>query len=154
MREKQIIFLDVDGVLNCLPYCERTGKELNPENIQRLKEIVDTTGAEIILSSTWKHIWNDKDKTAQRMKRHLASALKKYGLSISGLTPNTETGNRPEEIYLYLRGYKAENLDDDYRPEQYRLYHLEKHLVSTNFFCRDEKKVASRIVMFKERLKF
>ena len=28
------LFLDVDGVLNCQPYCKRTRKDINEENIK------------------------------------------------------------------------------------------------------------------------
>ena len=50
----KVIFLDVDGVLNSQDLFERCGDELVPideENIRCLKEIVDATGAEIVLSA-------------------------------------------------------------------------------------------------------
>ena len=71
----KFIFLDVDGVLNSKPYCERTGRELNPENVRQLKEIVDATGARIVLSSTWKQIWDDTGKDAKDMKKRLLLSL-------------------------------------------------------------------------------
>ena len=52
----KIIFLDVDGVLNCATTKERVRDLLFVEDrkIQLLKELVDETGATIILSSTWR----------------------------------------------------------------------------------------------------
>lgn len=56
----KVIFLDVDGVLNSQDLFERCGEELVPideENIRYLKEIVDATGAQIVLSSSWRYGW-------------------------------------------------------------------------------------------------
>ena len=52
----KIIFLDVDGVLNCATTKERVRDLLFVEDrkVQLLKELVDETGATIILSSTWR----------------------------------------------------------------------------------------------------
>ena len=54
----KIIFLDVDGVLNSQDLLERCGEDklvpIDEENIRCLKEIVDETGAEIVLSSSWR----------------------------------------------------------------------------------------------------
>ena len=52
----KIIFLDVDAVLNCATTKERVRDLLFVEDrkVQLLKELVDETGATIILSSTWR----------------------------------------------------------------------------------------------------
>lgn len=147
MNQKKFIFLDVDGVLNCMPYCDRTGRELNPENIRRLKEIVDATGAEIVLSSTWKRIWYDEAKESKQQKEMLVSSLNQYELSIAALTLDSKKGNRPEEIHTFLIEYARMHpeetifyviLDDDYKREHFKPYFLENHLVSTEFFGRAE----------------
>lgn len=148
MNQKKFIFLDVDGVLNCMPYCDRTGRELNPENIRRLKEIVDATDAEIVLSSTWKRIWHDESVGSKHQKEMLVSSLGQYGLSIAALTPDSKKGNRPEEIHTFLIEYARMHpeetifyviLDDDYKKEHFEPYFLENHLVSTKFFCQAEE---------------
>lgn len=51
----KIIFLDVDGVL-CL-----NGRTLPPEPLEQLKRIIEATGAQIVLSSTWRI--HDESKT-------------------------------------------------------------------------------------------
>ena len=57
-----IIFLDIDGVLNCdLFYRNRTKEltyplsEMCPERIKWLNEVCTTSKAQIVLSSTWRH---------------------------------------------------------------------------------------------------
>ena len=59
-----IIFLDVDGVLNSIEYLTQTYKKvkrtlkqeemLDPMCINNLKEIVDKTNARIVITSSWK----------------------------------------------------------------------------------------------------
>ena len=74
---KKVIFLDVDGVLNS----NRTLYEdisLEDYLISNLKELVDKTGAKIILSSSWRL---STEAVATLMDR-----LDKFGLAISGMT--------------------------------------------------------------------
>lgn len=65
MIKRKIIFLDIDGVLNTerhYEYCckngiasdERFGYPFDPEAVANLKKIIDETGAEIVISSSWK----------------------------------------------------------------------------------------------------
>jgi len=55
MNYKKIIFLDIDGVLNV--YCptrDSYGCHFHIEFINNLKRLIDETGAEIVISSTWR----------------------------------------------------------------------------------------------------
>ena len=73
----KVIFLDVDGVLNS----SRTLYEdisLEDDLISNLKELVDKTGAKIILSSSW--------RLSTGAVATLMDRLDKFGLSISGMT--------------------------------------------------------------------
>lgn len=56
------IFLDIDGVLN-VDYADKDqfGHIFKDEYVQNLKEIIEKTGAKIVISSTW------KDKGIERM---------------------------------------------------------------------------------------
>lgn len=56
------IFLDIDGVLN-VDYGDKDqfGHIFREEYVQNLKEIIEKTGAKIVISSTW------KDKGIERM---------------------------------------------------------------------------------------
>lgn len=74
---KKVIFLDVDGVLNS----SRTLYEdisLEDDLISNLKELVDKTGAKIILSSSW--------RLSTEAIATLMDKLDKFGLAISGMT--------------------------------------------------------------------
>ena len=57
----KIIFLDIDGVLNC----KYTKEEIfffpfvSPKKIELLKQLIERTGAKVVLSSTWRHGWAD-----------------------------------------------------------------------------------------------
>ena len=79
---KKFIFLDIDGVLNSgswAKYCfdnqyehPELDPECDPKAVAELNRIIDTTGAEIVLSSSWRfgdisniekfgiHNWNGK----------------------------------------------------------------------------------------------
>ena len=75
----KVIFLDIDGVLNS----ENSLMEddsLEEDLILNLKEIIKNTKAEIILSSSWRVLFNSL--------RRLMDRLGKVGLHISGLTPD------------------------------------------------------------------
>ncbi|MFR1854625.1 MAG: HAD domain-containing protein, partial [Beduini sp.] len=55
----KIIILDIDGVLNC-EYCKIKIDGVHfvmDEKIILLKQLVDRTGAKIVLSSTWRYGW-------------------------------------------------------------------------------------------------
>ena len=107
-----IIFLDVDGVLNSLKYlnyyCELTNTKsynginypFDPECLSNLKKIVEATQAKIVVTSTW------RKKDSNRMK--LLEVLKEYDLDkeVVGWTPvlgtSTVGPTRGHEIYAYL----------------------------------------------------
>lgn len=55
----KIIFLDIDGVLNnALWYKETNGHrgrdDLSPDNIKFLNELIENTGAKVVVTSTWR----------------------------------------------------------------------------------------------------
>ena len=50
----KIIFLDIDGVLNT-----NSNKEISNDKLKLLSELVSKTGAEIVLSSSWRNWWNN-----------------------------------------------------------------------------------------------
>ena len=59
----KVIFLDIDGVLNSLDCKEKIEGYLFVEDkkIALLKELIDATGAKIVLSSTWRRGWYCKE---------------------------------------------------------------------------------------------
>lgn len=110
----KIIFLDIDGVLNfkgCMPLFKRL-YFVDDSKLQFLKEIVDQTGARIVLSSTWKIGWEHKDNgmdTPQaEMFIALEEKLKEFGLSLFSKTPSVDTQYRGNEIKLWLEQWSGE----------------------------------------------
>ena len=59
----KIIFLDIDGVVNCMYTKQRLRGIIfvDPRKIQLVKDIVAATGARIVLTSTWRYGWYDID---------------------------------------------------------------------------------------------
>lgn len=142
----KVIFLDIDGVLNCVTsksYCiEDDGcviRGIDSDKVKRLAKIVDATGAKIILSSDWKDGWEkfygtSKPSHAKYLDNHL---YKKGKLTIKDKTPNTNKGSwfRGEEILTYLRAHRdIENyviLDDTFF-EDFSIKEISEHLVLTD----------------------
>ena len=51
---EKVIFLDIDGVLNDEGEEREKGVYIDETRVQRLASIVEQTGAEIVLSSSWR----------------------------------------------------------------------------------------------------
>lgn len=115
----KIIFLDVDGVLNdeqtfidVYKHWEKTGYrriEINLDMVNRLKRIVDSTNAKIVLSSSWRFGWElIKDGECIPKTEHdkkLNSILSKYGLEVYSKTGRSDDGKRYKEIEEWLNGH-------------------------------------------------
>jgi len=50
----KVLFLDIDGVLNCQTTPGSTFRKLSPVLIERLDRVLDATNAQVVLSSTWR----------------------------------------------------------------------------------------------------
>lgn len=112
MESRKYIFLDVDGVLNC-----DSTKALSPNGyvgisdklVKRLKKILDSTNAKIVLSSDWR-LSNDDDY------KYLAQKLKyKANAEIYSKTPDVSWLRRGYEIRKWLFERNVDNyviLDD------------------------------------------
>jgi len=110
----KVIFLDVDGVLNGnntkekIPGVGLLGIE--DEKVEKLQKIVDATGAEIILSSTWRNDWwpTPNLENLPRHGQYLVSKLEKYGLTISGKTKETHFEYRGQEILDWVEKHNPD----------------------------------------------
>lgn len=117
----KVIFLDIDGVLNCYTTKERINGILfvDPRKIAMLKEIVDATGANIVLSSTWR-LGRLAQGAARQEFDALVEEMVKFGLSFYGYTPSLPCGYRGDEIAEWIIKESEKNtidrfviLDDD-----------------------------------------
>lgn len=131
-----IIFLDIDGVLNSYAYHKETENDLDLKAVDILSQIYHKFNCKIVLSSTWRELKDISDESAQKMWKHLVDTLEKYGMEIYDITP-TIKNNRPLEIATWLQNNSCSNfliLDDDFQLLEYKKYGLEKHVVKTIYF--------------------
>ena len=103
----KIIFLDIDGVLNSRDYDRRrdwtTLSDIDETRVPFIKQIVDATGAVIVLSSTWRMHWESDRAKCSADGLYVIETLGKYGVEIYDKTPDLgHHANRPEEIKQYL----------------------------------------------------
>jgi hypothetical protein len=91
-RVTKIIFLDIDGVLNCqktsnpreLPYV------VDEQLLARFRKLLDQTGASVVLSSTWRY-----DPAG-------IFSAKRYGIPFIDIIPDRPQQPRREEILEWL----------------------------------------------------
>ena len=140
----KVIFLDVDGVLNH----GRQIEKVEDDKIQLLKQIIDETNAEIVLSSDWRYWLNTDDEDMILLERKLSSV----GIDIMSSTPMTKHGCRGAEIYQWINEWQGEKidkfviLDDRYDMKPYM-----NRLVQTSFnLGLQEKHVKKAIQLLNE----
>ena len=128
-----IIFLDIDGVLN-----NRSTDEYAPtgcigimdEKVELLQQLIGRTGAKVVLSSDWRL---DKDKNTKDYV-YLTNKLNNYNIKIFDITPDIRWSERGNEILEWLNVHKVDGwvvLDDIdfsgfYNPE------ILPHVIITN----------------------
>lgn len=133
----KIVFLDIDGVLNC-----RNSKAschgimgIDAEKVKNLKYIIDKTASKIVLTSSWRTGWQKIHKEQQGyMVDYLDKKFKKEKLFITDKTDDF-TAMRGEAIMKWLEGKSIENyviLDDEVW--DYEKYGLTDRLVKTEFY--------------------
>lgn len=122
---RNIIFLDIDGVLNSNFWNKSHQREISDgslidvEKIKLLAELVRSTNAEIILHSGWR-FWYDSDMKPLRVEaQNLSELLAKEGLKIADVTPNLTTEEirrtrkfsliKAEEILLWVASHENIN---------------------------------------------
>lgn len=117
----KILFLDIDGVLNCEGSRSRCVgyRGIDDKKAENLAKIIKATGAEIVLISTWKEDWRKTDKAHQgMMANYLDKKLKKQGLTALDKTRDyigERYLSRGEGILEYLTCHEVESyviLDD------------------------------------------
>lgn len=126
-----------DGVVNCWDTKERAPSRVvgvEQRLIAHIKEIVDATGAKIVLSSTWRKDWAF-DLLDGKDWIYLRDEFAKQDLHFLDYTPSRRDSHRGEEIKEWLEStdYDVESyvvIDD----EMYDIWELhEGHLVQTSY---------------------
>lgn len=118
----KVIFLDIDGVLNSRIYDRQRNwneqTDIDESRLPLVKQIVDATGAKIVLSSTWRQHWDKDPDKCDVDGRYINETFARAGLEIYDKTPYLGLcAERRDEIKVWLDG--AEDLEsfaiiDDY----------------------------------------
>ncbi|TNE45726.1 MAG: hypothetical protein EP343_26070 [Deltaproteobacteria bacterium] len=100
-----VIFLDIDGVLNN-DLCQRAGNEsICPENVEQFNRIIRATKASIVLSSSWRLMIgrSNQYKTLSDLQRYLR--IRGVQGTIIDTTPDLTMQNkvRGQEISKWLK---------------------------------------------------
>ena len=131
-EEISIVFVDVDGVLNCT----ETNGCIDDDKLILLKEIINATNAKIVISSSWRN-------TTKKLNK-LSNALHRHGIEYIDCTPNLLRYRKPEanrvcEIQSYLKSARDKyNIQqwvaiDDYNLIKHSSF-FKNHLVNTSVF--------------------
>lgn len=111
---KCVIFLDFDGVMDTesydsylvnhnMPNVDEYGPVFDPECVKNLENILNATGAQIVVSSTWKECMTLDEIREMWKKRNLPG----YILDV---TPNVNPHFRGDEINAWLESQEEECL--------------------------------------------
>ena len=105
----KVIFLDVDGVLNCQADFDKASKDqaahqelgnalVGDRQLTALQWLVKSTGAKIVMSSTWR-----LGQVGERHRLAIHAILFSRGLEFIGMTGSVGWGsNRGQEIQNWL----------------------------------------------------
>lgn len=146
----KVIFLDIDGVLNCeQTYIDRKEKmqqekkyilDIDEEKVQLLGKICEATEAKVVLTSSWRFDWkNGTDSLVLLQSRLLQRLFDKYHIEVVGVTPvvSREDGLyhswRENEIRAYLLEHPEIESFCILDSEMFDLKTLKKFVVKTSY---------------------
>lgn len=138
-----IIFLDIDGVLNCRTTTDECDgiRGIEDAKVLLLKTLVSKTKAKIVLISSWRLYWYKEEhlkKEQDNLANYLDQKMTKFELKIYGKASG-EIFNRGEAVLEYIerlnhKGIKVNKyviLDDT--SDDYLSTSLTNHLIKTDF---------------------
>lgn len=140
MVKIKIIFLDIDGVLNCQTSKSNSGGVLgiDSKKVKLLRRIIDQTNTKIVLCSSWKTFWDHNKDEQTEIANYLDRKLKRENLFILDKTDD-KGYNRGEGIVNWLQDKTVEQwivLDDEIF-DDYDKYNVIEHLVKTSFYSEN-----------------
>ena len=150
---KKIIFLDFDGVMDTeyydhllseadKPISDEYGLLFDPECVKNLKYIIDSTGADIVVSSTWKDFMTYQEILDMWKCRRLPG-------HVTDVTPSTGNHKRGDEIDGWLKECHTECnyvIIDDLDVSNFNEHQIPRLLIVNPFNGLDEY-TAKRAVM-------
>ena len=128
-RKENIIFLDIDGVLNGYNKWNLLGWRIvsftqskrlkrwykkvsdpcgvHESKVKRLAKIVRATNAKVVMSSSWRFgWWNTPYEKQWEDQRKLTDLLCKYNIDVIDITPISADRRRDKEITEWLEAHK------------------------------------------------
>ena len=149
----KVIFLDFDGVMDTEyydhilseagePISDEYGLLFDPECVKNLKYIIENTGADIVVSSTWKYFMSYQDFLNMWRARGLPGF-------VTDVTPNIHSSRyRGDEIDAWLNECKNECqyvILDDLGADNFNSHQIPRLLVVNPFYGIDED-IAGRAI--------
>lgn len=110
----KIIFLDIDGVLNSETYEASCNEEcgdgyIDLSRVKLLADIVNATGAKIVLTSSLRMDWDKNRDLCDKDGKYINQCLDRYGLYITDKTPFFSLfTERRKEILSWLLNHHSE----------------------------------------------
>lgn len=152
-KSMKVIFLDFDGVLDTayyghilgkegLPYHDEFGAVFDPNSVGYLKEIIEKTGADIVVTSSWKSLMTYRDMLNMWEQRGLPGY-------VIDLTPSSSgCRHRGDEIDAWLKECKDECqyvILDDIDESNFNEHQLSR-LIVVNPYHGLDKEAAERAI--------
>lgn len=147
---KDVIFLDFDGVMDTAYYDlyltnhdmaekDRFGVVFDPDCISNLAKIIKKTGADIVVSSTWKYFMSLTDLQEMWKYRNLPG-------NVIDITPNV-TSKRGKQIDAWLQEHSVDNyaIIDDLGADNFTLAQI-PHLFVVNPYTGLDNETTDRII--------
>ena len=98
-----VIFLDFDGVLNTRRFRTVHSGMIDEKHMIFLRRIVETTGARVVLSTSWRIHWDVLPENRSETGWEIDRIFGKYGIEIVGKV--SEGLDRAKEIQHWLDGH-------------------------------------------------
>lgn len=144
----KFIFLDIDGVLNCESTKDRCGvfTGIEDQKVKKLAQIVAATGAEIILTSSWKYDWDKIPEKCDRHGDYLNEKCAKYGIRIKDkvdLGFNTNLRGRELVFWMVLKiAFQKEMVEsfvilDDEEFDYSEVFACKGRFIKTSFYGKN-----------------
>ena len=143
-----VVFLDIDGVLNSNFWCENNQREISngtlidKDKVKLLSSLIKTTNAKIILHSGWRFWFDPHLKPLRNEAEKLVEIFQGEGLTIDGVAPDLTTEEirrtkkfslvKAEEILLWISEHK--DLKNWVIIDDHDLHNseIEKHQIKTD----------------------
>lgn len=138
----KVIFLDIDGVMNCqeemLVMLKQNPKNRSdvslpsPTKCKLLKQLVEETGAEIVLSSSW--------RLSLTAIQNIIDTFRPYGLRLDGFTQECVS-------QIKFKGTKYENIKPKHTHKGWEGYYIEDRGAEIAYWLLRHPEVTTFVIL-------